>query len=365
MVESRSIERYAMSVTGPINVTDLGKTLVHEHLLVDFLESRSRESSPVALTDSDKWTAPISLSNYYEMRWNPAEYSVALGLHDSQQAIDAIHLLVEHGGKSIVEVTPIGVGRNPAGLRELSEITGLTIVMGTGFLTREFHPSYLDDMTEGAIASLLIEECVDGVGPSKIRPGVIGEIGLSWPADSREVSVLNAAVMAQNEVGLPLSIHPGRHPSAPLEAARLVQNAGGDTARVAIGHLERTLFSISELVALAETGVRLEFDLFGQESRHYPYGDVDIPNDGGRIAMIAELFHRGRGDQVLISHDVSSPLRLSANGGEGYHHIFKRVLPVMARRGFSNQELEMIVVENPAAFLAARPGSVQGMATSQ
>jgi phosphotriesterase-related protein len=134
---------------------------------------------------------------------------------------------------------------------------------------------------------------------------------------------------------------------------------------VAIGHLDRTIFEMSDLLALAETGVRLEFDLFGQESRRYPAQDIDLPNDGGRIAVITELWQRGHGDQILISHDVSSPLRLSANGGEGYHHIFKRVLPVMAQRGWSEGDLRKLVVENPASFLAVKEGSPQSQAAGQ
>jgi phosphotriesterase-related protein len=134
---------------------------------------------------------------------------------------------------------------------------------------------------------------------------------------------------------------------------------------VAIGHLDRTLFTTDELIALAETEVRLEFDLFGQESRRYPSQDIDLPNDGQRIARIAELFHRGHGDQVLISHDVSGPLRLTANGGEGYHHIFKRVLPVMAHRGFTERDLHSLVVDNPASFLCIRGRPAPGNLVDQ
>jgi phosphotriesterase-related protein len=346
-----------MSVTGLVNVSELGRTLMHEHLLVDFAAGLELSGSGHQHADDDKWMQPLTASNYYEMRWSPFEYFHAMGLRSADQAVEGLRLFTAHGGGTVVEVTPIGVGRDPEGLRSLSEVSGVTIIMGTGYLTREFHPRYLLAMTEIEIAEALVREGLEGVGPYQVRPGIIGEIGLSWPPHPRELSVLNAAVVAQRELGLAISVHPGRHPAAPLEAVRSIERADGDPTHAAIGHLDRTIFAMTDLLDLAETGVRLEFDLFGHESRRYSAQDIDLPNDGGRIATIVDLFQRGFGDRILISHDLSSPLRLTANGGEGYHHILKRVLPVMARRGLSEGDLRTLVVDNPASFLAVRDGS--------
>lgn len=343
-----------MSVRGPVPSSTLGVTLIHEHLLIDFLESPQVEENleNMARTSGADWNQSITSGNYFEMRWNPMAYAAALSLRDIDEVGRALLLLGENGGNTVVDVTPIGVGRNPEGLYDLASITGLNIVMGTGYLTRDFHPSEIEGKSANEIAAGFEAEFRQGVGPHSIAPGIIGEIGLSWPVDDQEQRVLEGGVRAQQALGLPLTIHPGRHPSAPMDAVRRVERAGGDLSRTAVCHLDRTLFELSDVLALAATGVYLEWDLFGNESRHYPLADLDLPNDAGRIQVIVSLFDMGHGHQVLISHDISSPLRFAEHGGEGYHHILKRVLPVMKQRGLTERDVHSVVVENPARFLS-------------
>jgi len=65
----------------------------------------------------------------------------------------------------------------------------------------------------------------------------------------------------------------------------------------------------------------------------------------------AELIDRGHHDRVVISHDICYRTRLTRFGGHGYGHIFTNVLPMMRRRGFSDQEIDSIIVSTPKRLL--------------
>ncbi len=125
----------------------------------------------------------------------------------------------------------------------------------------------------------------------------------------------------------------------------------GDVTRLIISHIDRTIFDDDRLFRLADTGCVLEFDLFGLETTYYPHGDIDMPNDGVRLAFIRKLIDRGHLEQVVISHDICYRTRLRRFGGHGYDHIFRNVVPLMQSRGFSESEIEAVLEGNPRRLL--------------
>jgi phosphotriesterase-related protein len=345
-----------MTAVGPVEPASLGITNPHEHLIIDFLTIRAENqtSHQVAMRgagDKPEWDQPISLRTYYEARRNPFLFRDTLQLTNSEDAAEALADYKDAGGGCIVDVTPIGVGRNPAALRSLAERSGIKVVMGTGFYVKDYHPADLGRLSEDAICDLIVNDIVDGVGEPAVRPGIIGEIGLVWPVHPDEAKVLRAAAKAQQKTGYCLTIHPGRNPAAPLDAIRTVEQAGGDPSRTIIDHIERTIFETTDFLQLAKTGCFLEFDLFGLESSYYPMSDIDMPNDALRVNMIAALAQHGHLDQVLVSLDIDSRARLVRYGGEGYAHIIKNVVPVFGRKGFSALDIDRILARTPQRAL--------------
>jgi phosphotriesterase-related protein len=345
-----------MTVAGPIAPEEIGVTQMHEHMIIDFLtvaeEAQQSHSKGFAKNGGGlDWDEPISLSNYYAVRRNPFLLKEAMQLVDVDLITAAIKEFRQAGGSCIVEVTPIGVGRDPQALKKIAAATGIKVVMGTAFYVRDYHPPEIATMSEDQVADLFVKDIEKGSGDPAVRPGIIGEIGLVWPVHPEERKVLRAAAKAQKRTGLCLSVHPGRNVAAPLDAVRTVQEAGGDPRRTIICHLDRTLFDIKDYLALAKTGCYLEFDLFGWETRHYPLSDIDMPNDATRVDNVMQLVKAGHLRQILLSHDVDSKLRLRAYGGEGYQHILEHVVPVMRRKGMSEDEVNEILIGNPRRAL--------------
>lgn len=211
--------RKITTVTGPIQSSDLGVTLSHEHLYCDLSVSSGRNDN--IITDITLMTG--------EMKY----YRAA-------------------GGRSIVEMTPEGVGRDAVMLRKLSVASGVQIVSGVAFYEYRTWPAWARKADVGKIAGFLtaqIEEGTDGV-----RAGVIGELFShnepepnpeTYKLDEHEQKLFEAAAKANRRTGTSIITHAalGRGGHAQLDA---LERAGADPSRVAIGHCDANWHSEAE-----------------------------------------------------------------------------------------------------------------------
>ncbi|BBG04114.1 aryldialkylphosphatase [Pseudonocardia saturnea] len=334
---------------GDVPVGEIGHVQPHEHLFID-LGNTAVQQGTVLASDEE-----IHLGNYYETRRHHSAYSVVM---DSVEvAVQEVREYREFGGDAIVDPTSIGLSRNPEGLEHVSRQTGVHIVMGCGYYYRDYQPPGVGEKSAREIAAEIVHDIGVGVGERRIRAGVIGEIGLSSPLDPQEAIVLEGAVYAQRETGAALMIHPGRDGAAPAEALDVVTSLGGDLGRVVMSHIDRTLFEVDAMADLASSGCYLAFDLFGQESSYYPYGPIDMPNDATRVDYLIELIRRGYGRQLLVAQDICKKAFLRTYGGEGYGHVLRNVIPLMRRKGMTDEQVEMITRENPKRAIALAPGA--------
>jgi phosphotriesterase-related protein len=342
----------AVTVLGVVEAEAMGVTLPHEHLLIDFAVMFKE---PAAASDKGRAHEPVTLANVGWVRQNFNANLDNLRLLDEQTAVDEITLFRRAGGQTVVDPTNVSLSRDPLALARIARATGLNIVMGAGYYVAAAHPADMDTRSEDAIVREIVGDVTVGVGDTGIRAGLIGEIGNTWPWTENEKKVVRAAVEAQRQTGAPLMIHPGRDQAAPMQLAELIKKQGGDLRRTIMCHIERTIADERMLYDLADTGIWLEYDLFGLENSYYPYNpDFDMPNDGGRMAQILALIARGHQDQILMSHDIAYKSSLTKYGGYGYHHLLVNVVPRLRRKGVDDAGLERLLVDNPArAFVFA------------
>ena len=330
-----------ITVLGPITPQELGITLPHEHLLLDISlpEVRGDEGYAITLENSGA-NRRYSSNNPNNMR-----------LKAEDEAIVEMEQYRKNGGGALVEVSSIGLERDPEGLQRIAQASGVHVIMGSSYYVHHYHPREVAGMGERDITDAIVGEFAQGVEGTDIRPGIIGEVGLFWPHHEDEVKALRASAIAQRETGAPLMIHPGRDPRSPLEAIAVVKEAGGAPERCIMAHIDRTLFTYEDMAALANTGCTLEFDLFGQESSYYSPAPIDMPNDAKRVDHLMALMAGGYGRQLLISQDICHKNGLTKYGGDGYSHILLNVVPTMRRKGMTQEELDLLMVHNPARML--------------
>ena len=344
----------AQTVLGAVPADELGISLTHEHLLVDL---GSTFSPPDDATSYSFAYQPVTTENLWWVRYNYGGNKDNMELLDEDTAIAEAARFKKSGGQTIVDATSVGIKRDPLGLARIARATGLNVIMGSGYYVHDYHPKSIVDKSEDEIVEEIVSDITEGVGDTGIRSGVIGEVGCSWPLDENERKSLRAAARAQRLTGAPLLIHPGRNPQAPLEIMEIVRESGGNPTRTIMSHVDRTIFDNDTLDKLAETGCFIEFDLFGSETTFYPFSPIDMPNDGKRLDFFMHLRDEGRLGQVLMAQDICNKHRLTKYGGHGYAHILENVKPIMRRKGFLAEEIDQILVGNPARALAfASPG---------
>lgn len=344
MTTARAQAGQIQTVLGPIAPGDLGPTLMHEHLLCDIRHPKQR--TPEALGPE------LALDNLFAINYGTVKRAARNYLLDARDvAIDEVRLMLDAGGKSVVDLSCGGLAPDPAGLAEIARATGAHVIMGCGHYVHAYQDAA--NATRGVedFAEEMVESVRDGAWGTEVRAGIIGEIGCQAPWTAQEQRVMLGAVLAQRETGAAINVHPGRDPDQPQEVADFARVKGGRMDRLVISHIDRTIFDAERLRRLADTGCVLEWDLFGQESSYYPLSDIDMPNDAVRLRAIRDLVDRGHLEQVLISHDICYRSRLVRWGGHGYGHIFANVVPMMRRRGFSDAEIRTILIDTPRRLL--------------
>ena len=338
------------TVLGPISPEQLGVTLTHEHMLVDLANVFE---PPESASAKGVFYGPLTEEALAQVRYYGARNLDNSRLFDVPTAIDEVNLYKQHGGNSLVDVTSIDIARDPVGLARISRATGVNIIMGGSHYVAVTHPADMDSRSEDEIVESIVGDVTRGVDGTSIKSGVIGEIGCSWPLDDNERKVLRASARAQQRTGAPILIHPGRDETAPLEIIAVLAEAGADLGHTIMGHLDRTVFLQDTLKHIAEAGCYLEWDLFGNEASYYGANlSIDMPSDAKRMDDIAWISSQGYGRRVLIAHDICSKHRLVRYGGHGYSYILAHVVPRMLARGFAQEAIDDILVENPRRALA-------------
>ena len=333
------------TVLGPISPDKLGVTMTHEHLLIDysFMHPVPAEASAKGLYYKPVSMETIGLIRHYGMKVvdNPR-------LLDVDTAIEEAMLYKQYGGNSLVDATSIGIARDPIGLARISRATGLNVIMGGSHYVHQAHPPDMDSRSEDDLVEQIVRDITEGVDDTGIKTGVIGEVGCSWPLTDNERKVLRASGRAQRITGAPVLIHPGSDDQGPLEIIEVLSEAGADLGQTIIGHLERAVAKLDVLKQIAESGCYLEWDLFGKEESHF---SRNTPNDAARMDYIASMSAQGYGDKIVIAQDICDKNRLLKYGGHGYFYILAHIVPRMRARGFSQDAIDKILVENPKRAL--------------
>ncbi|MGI9419603.1 MAG: phosphotriesterase family protein [Geminicoccaceae bacterium] len=336
---------YAQSVTGRVSAAALGSTLMHEHVLSDLRDPKTRD-------DYVAWPE-ITWENRFQIDYFSNSHQPNMLLDDDAVAARELALYREAGGGTIVELTVGGLRPQPERLRVLSKASGVNVVLGAGFYVDSYLPETIRNADVDELEMLILSQLREGAWGTDIRAGLIGEIGCSWPLLPSERRMLIASARAQAKTGAAITIHPGRHPDAPAEIGDVLTDAGADPSRTVIGHMDRTIFDVERLIALLDRGFVLEWDFFGIEtSQYWMKGiDLDLPTDKMRLDLINSLMAKGYGKQIAISHDICTRTRLCSYGGHGYRHLLINIVPMLLRHGWQDEEIEQLLIETPARLL--------------
>ncbi len=302
-----------LTVRGPIEASRLGTTLVHEHVLVDFIGAD---------------------------RVSPSRYDA-----DEVFRLVLPHLkeLRARGCQSLVEATPAYIGRDPLLLRRLSEASGLQILTNTGYYGAagdRYVPAHALAESARQLATRWTSEFRHGIGESGIRPGFLKTGVDAGPLSEIDRKLIEAAALCHLETGLTIAVHTGDGRAA-LEIQDAVRHAGvSPEAWIWVhAHQERDHATWERI---ARAGTWIELDGLGPES-------LDAHVEG-----VLDMARRGLLARTLVSHDAGWYEPGKPNGGSYRAHtfLFDAFLPALRQRGLGDAEIRQLLVDNPARAFA-------------
>jgi phosphotriesterase-related protein len=312
------------TVSGPVALDDLGRTLMHEHVFV---------MDPEALQNWGHVFGPL----YWDER---------------ERVDDAIAKLTrvrEAGIRTIVDPTAPGLGRYVPRVREVALAAGLQVIVASGVYAFLELPGFLAYRPTSAIASLFVREITEGIDDTGVkaaflkcaveRHGVIGDVP----------RILEAVAIAATETGVPVMVHTNAAEQTGLMALEKLTGHGVDPRQIVIAHAGDSN-DLDYLRAIASTGAWLGCDRFGIE--HFnPLED--------RIRTLIALLGEGYGDRIHLSHDAACFMDFMtgdpffADERPDYLLISNRVVPALLGAGVTQEQIDQMMVENPKRFFGA------------
>jgi phosphotriesterase-related protein len=301
------------TVLGPVPASDLGTTLVHEHVLVDFVGADRVSRDRYSADEVFRVARPH--------------------LEDVKRA----------GVRTLVDCTPAFLGRDPLLLKRLSEATGLRIVTNTGYYGAaddKFVPAHAWKEDADALAARWIGELREGIEGTGIRPGFL-KIGVdAGPLSEIDRKLVVAAARTHAATGLTIAVHTGDGEAARGIVKALAAERVGPSAYVWVHAQNEQDRKIH--VELAEAGAWVELDGVGPRSL------------AAHADAVADLARRGHLGRLLVSQDAGWYHVGEPGGGDyrGYTFLAEAFVPALRDRGLSAAQVETLLVANPARAFA-------------
>lgn len=296
------------SVTGTVSGNPGEIWLSHEHLLVDFIGADSIDPK----------------------RWN----------HDSiiNATLNYLEELKSHNVKYFVDATPAYLGRDVLLLEKIAKRTGLTIITNTGFygaVNNKYVPSFAFQKTAEELAEIWINEFKNGIDGTPVKPGFIKiSVDAADTLDTIDQKLVKAAAMTHLRTGLTIASHTGEAKGLWPQLKILKEMNVSPSAFIWV-HAQNEKDNNNYLLA-AKQGCWISLDGLGWELEKH-------------IEKLLFAKEHKILDRILISHDAGwyDPQK-QVQAFKPYTNIFKQLYPELISKGFSEEEFNLLISQNPS-----------------
>jgi phosphotriesterase-related protein len=318
------------TVRGAVDVTDLGQTLMHEHVFLVGTEY---------------------LQNYGDTWWDEEE-RVA-------DAIERLRAVAAKGVRTFVDPTVWGGGRYIPRIQRINEqVPELNIIVATGFYhytdgPLQFHlrgPGLLFDENPDPLGREFVRDISEGIADTGVKAAFL-KCAVEHPDPTPGVErVLRAVAYAHRETGAPITVHTNAHQRTGRWVVEVLREEGADLAKVVVGHSGDS-GDLDYLTWLADTGALLGMDRFGIDTYR------TTPD---RVSTVAALCERGYAERMVLSQDAMCWIDWFGGDFQNtrqqllpnwhYEHIHDDVLPALRAAGVSDKAIVAMLVDNPRRY---------------
>ena len=312
------------SVNGPLELDQLGPTLIHEHFRST--DEALRMQFPHLYDEDAEWEAAIT---------------------------DA-RAVAGHGIKTVVEPSAMFLTRDARFSKRVADESGLNIILATGVYTYDHLPQPLLNRTEDQIAEIFVHEIENGIQNTGIKPAFI-KCAADEPGVTPNVEKIHrAAARASIQTGRPIMAHSRPASETGLDQMRVFIEEGVDPGKVQIAHTGDTE-NLDYIEKLLDTGCWIGLDRYGL--------DIFLPTERRNATTLA-LLERGYVERMFLSQDfcstldwftpeVAEILRASEVPNWSMTFLFEQVIPTLKEGGMTEEQLSQMLEENPKVWLSA------------
>ena len=311
------------SVNGPIDLEELGLTLIHEHFRVT--DEAIRFQFPHLYDEKAEWEAALSDANAVK----------------------------GHGVRTVVEPSALFLQRDARFSKRVADESGLQVILATGVYTYDHLPQALMNRTEDEIAEIFVHDIENGIQGTDIKAAFI-KCAADEPGVTPNVEKIHRARGTSVEADRPAD----HGPLAPEErdwarADGHLRGGGGRPGKVQVAHTGDT-DDLDYIERLLDTGCWIGMDRYGL--------DIYLPTEQ-RQATVLALLEKGHADRMFLSQDWCSTLDYFTEAVEeqlvptaapnwSMTFLFEQVIPELKERGMTEEQLDQMMVENPKRWLA-------------
>lgn len=313
------------TLTGEIAASQLGTTLMHEHIFV--------------------LNAELML-NY------PSRFDRAAMV---DRAVTYLEEVRKGGVDTIVDLTVMGTGRNIELIKEVARRTEVNIIASTGWYTYHDAPNFVTLNGPGRLlggedmlTEMLINDIRHGIDNSGVKAGALKFATDEYGITDGVFYIMQAVVDAHIETGAPIFTHSDPGKENGLDQQDYLEKRGVDLTGVVIGHCGDSS-DTTYLRKIADRGSMLGMDRFGLEAR-LPYEQ--------RIDTVVEMVSLGYADRMVLATDSSvysmnfpDAARKERLPKWNAKEIMQSVVPDLQQRGVSDEDIRTMMQDNATKIL--------------
>ena len=296
---------FVQTVRGRIKPDQLGLTLIHEHVMVDFIGADR--------VNKDRYDADEVF----------------------QVMLPYLKELRATGVTGFGDCAPMYLGRDVQLLVRLSEAADMHIITNTGLYKEPYLPQYAFEKSADELAEVWIDEMENGIENTSIKPGFIKIAVNPGSLIPVQQKIVRAAARTSLATGLTIASHTG-HGGAAMEALDILEEEGVLLNKFIFVHA-----GTDRDHDVAKRGAWVEYDGISQEqSEKY-------------MRLIRDMLDKGYEDNLLLSQDAGWYNVGQPGGGKirGFTYLIEGFIPLMRESGIHQDTIDKLMIANPARAL--------------
>jgi phosphotriesterase-related protein len=308
-------------VTGKIDISELGYTLVHEHMRV--CSESIRAQFPHLYNEEDEFN----------------------------RAVEQVKRVKEIGIKTICDPTVMGLGRDIRFIQKVAIETGMQIIAATGIYTFKDIPAHFRNRDIDYMAEVFVRDIEVGIQNTSITAGFLKCATDAQGFTPDVIKIIRAVARAHKKTGAPIMTHSHPQSETGLKQIELLAEEGVAPSSILIGHTGDT-DNLDYILKVLSRGVLIGMDRYG-------IGGACTTED--RNGTIIELAKRGYSNRIFLSQDYCCSIDWYPEGMVekkspkwSMSYVMEEIIPELKKQGVTEEHIKDMMLFNVQRWFSGK-----------